>query len=330
MKAPWLVLMIILTLTLLAASPGVEAQPAAGVYRIGYLGITPTNLTTAPLEDAFLQGLRDHGYVEGQNLVIERRNAEGKVERLPDLVAELLRLNVVLIVAPTTPAARAAKQVTTTIPIVMVFAGDPVAVGLVSSLARPGGNVTGLTGQATDWVAKLLQLLKEVVPAAVRVGVLWNPSNPVLLPGFREVERAAALLRVQIKSLEVRAAGDLDLAFSTVPRDRPDALIVFDDPITFVNRRRIADFAARTRLPASYASRSYVDEGGLMSYSSNRADLFRRSAVYIDKILKGAKPADLPVQQPTKFELVINMRTANALGLTIPPPVLARADEIIE
>jgi putative ABC transport system substrate-binding protein len=268
--------------------------------------------------------------VEGKNLVIERRYSEGKVERFPDLVAELLRLNVALIVAPTTPAARAAKQVTMTTPIVTVVAGDPAAVALVSSLARPGGNVTGLTAQATDWVGKQLQFLKEVLPRAARVGVLWNPMNPAHPPGFREVERAAAGLHVQIQSLEIRTADDLDLAFSTVTRDQPDALMVFDEPVTFVNRRRITDFAARTRLPAIYAFRWYVDEGGLMAYSPDLADLFRRSAAYIDKVLNGAKPADLPVEQPTKFELVINLKTAKALGLTIPPSLLQRADQVIE
>jgi putative ABC transport system substrate-binding protein len=263
--------------------------------------------------------------------VIERRWSEGKAERFPDLAAELVRLNVELIVAPSTPSARAAKQVTSTTPIVTILVGDPVAAGLVSSLARPGGNVTGLTPQATDWAAKQLQLLKEVVRgAAAPVGILWNPTNPAHPPGFRELERAAAALQVQIRSLEVRTAGDLDLAFSTVTRDRAGALMVFDDQVTFVNRRRIVDFAARTRLPAVYSFRFYVDEGGLMSYSPNLAELFRRSAAYIDKILRGAKPADLPVEQPTKFELLINMRTAKALGLTIPPAVLARADEIIE
>jgi putative ABC transport system substrate-binding protein len=245
-------------------------------------------------------------------------------------VVELVRLNVELIVAPSTPAARAAKQVTSTTPIVTILAGDPVATGLVSSLARPGGNVTGLTAQHTDWSAKQLQLLKEVVPGAARVGIPWNPTNPAHPPGFREVERAAATFQVQIESLEVRTAGDLDLAFSTATRDRPAALIVFDDQVTFVNRRRIADFTARTRLPAIYSFRLYLDECGLMAYSPNLADLFRRSAAYIDKILKGAKPADLPVEQPTKFELVINLKVAKALGLTIPVSVLARADEIIE
>jgi putative ABC transport system substrate-binding protein len=233
-------------------------------------------------------------------------------------------------VAPTTPAARAAKQVTGTTPIVTVLAGDPVAVGLVSSLARPGGNVTGLTGQATDWSTKPLQLLTEAIPGATRVGILWNPTNPAHIPGFKQVERAAAALRVQIQSLEVRTAGDLDGAFSTVTRDRPDALAVFDDPITFVNRQRIVDFAARTRLPAAYAFRWYVDVGGLMAFSPNLADLFRRSGTYIDKILRGARPADLPVEQPTKFEFVINLKTAKALGLTIPQSVLLRADQVIE
>jgi putative tryptophan/tyrosine transport system substrate-binding protein len=315
---------------MLSAPLVAEGQQAGKLYRIGYLGVSPPSAATAFMWEAFLQGLRDHGYVEGQNLVIERRWSEGKAERFPDLVAELVRLNVDLIVAPTTPAARAAKQVTGTTPIVTVLAGDPVAVGLVSSLARPGGNVTGLTGQATDWSTKPLQLLTEAIPGATRVGILWNPTNPAHIPGFKQVERAAAALRVQIQSLEVRTAGDLDGAFSTVTRDRPDALAVFDDPITFVNRQRIVDFAARTRLPAAYAFRWYVDVGGLMAFSPNLADLFRRSGTYIDKILRGARPADLPVEQPTKFEFVINLKTAKALGLTIPQSVLLRADQVIE
>ena len=315
---------------LLAAPLAAWAQQAGKVYRIGYLGISPPSGTAAPLWDAFLQGLRDHGYVEGQNLVIERRWSEGKAERFPDLAAELVRLNVELIVAPSTPNALAAKQATSTIPIVTVLVGDPVATGLISSLARPGGNVTGLTAQATDWSAKRLQLIKEAVPSATRVGILWNPTNPAHPPAFKQVERAAATLQVQIQSLEVRTAGDLDVAFSTVTRDRPAALMVSDDQVTFVNRRRIVDFAMGARLPAIYWARSYVDEGGLMAYSANLGDLFRRSAAYIDKILKGAKPADLPVEQPTKFELVINLKTAKALGLTIPPSLLGRADEVIQ
>src|SRR5262249_37143986 len=196
-------------------------QQAGKVHRIGYLGTSPPSGTTAPLWDAFLQGLRDHGYVEGQNLVIERRYSEGKAERFPDLAAQLVRLNVELIVPPSTPAALAAKHVTTSTPIVMVSVGDPVATGLVSSLARPGGNATGLTAQATDWSAKRLQLIKEAVPSATRVGMLWNPTNPAHQPAFKEVERAAAALQVHIQSLEVRTAGDLDVAFSTVTRDRP-------------------------------------------------------------------------------------------------------------
>src|SRR5499433_723062 len=244
---------------LLAAPLAVEAQQAGKVHRIGYLGTSPPSGTTAPLWDAFLQGLRDHGYVEGQNLVIERRWSEGKAERFPDLAAELVRLNVELIVAPSTPNALAAKQATSTIPIVTVLVGDPVATGLISSLARPGGNVTGLTTQATDWAAKRLQLLKEAVPSATRVGILWNPTNPAHQPAFKQVERAAAALQVQIQSLEVRTAGDLDVAFSTVRRDRPAALLVSDDQVTFVNRRRIVDFAMGARLPAIYWARSYVD-----------------------------------------------------------------------
>ena len=320
-----------LTGGLLAAPLAAGAQQPGKVYRIGYLGTNSPTPGTASLWDAFLQGLRDHGYEEGQNLVIERRWSDGKAERFPDLAAELVRLKPDVIVTTSTPASMAARKATSTIPIVMVSVGDPIAAGLVSSLARPGGNVTGSIRQTSDTAAKRLQLLKEVVPGAgAPVGILWEPANPTQPPSYREVERAAAALRVQIRSLEVRTAGDLDLAFSTVTRDRAAALMVFSGEVIFVNRRRIADFAARTRLPAIYSLREYVDVGGLMSYGPNFAEQFRQSAVYIDKILKGAKPADLPVEQPTRFELVINLKTAKALGLTIPPSLLARADEVIQ
>ena len=307
------------------------AQPPAKTYRIGYLGTTPTpTASTAALWDAFVQGLREHGYVVGQNLAIERRYSEGKAERFPELAAELVRLKVDLIVAPGTPHARGALQATKTLPIVVVFAGDLVATGLIRSLARPGGNLTGLTQQATDLAAKELQLLKEVAPGTTRIAVIWNPSNPAHPLSFSQLESGARSLQVELQSLEARSPEDLDAALAALARRPPAGLIVYDDQITFVARRQIVAIAAQSRIPAIYGARFYVDEGGLMSYSADLADLFRRAATYIDKILKGAQPADLPVEQPTKFELAINLKTAKALGLTIPQSVLARADQIIE
>lgn len=317
-------------LVFVAAPLAAAAQPPLKVYRIGYLGTTRLTASTTPIWDAFEQGLREHGYVEGQNLVIERRYSEGRSERFPELAAELVRLKVDLIVAPATPHARGALQATKTLPIVIVFAGDPVASGLVKSLARPGGNVTGLTYQAPDWSAKQLQLLNEVVSGGKRIAVIWNPSNPAHPSSFGQLESGARALQVELESLETRSPGDLDGALAALARRPAAGLIVYDDQITFVARRRIIEVTAKSRIPAIYGSRPYVDDGGLMSYSADLADLYRRSATYIDKILKGAKPAELPVQQPMKFELAINLKTAKALGLTIPPTVLLRADRVVE
>lgn len=317
-------------LACLAAPLAVAAQAPAKVYRIGYLGTASPTASTAPVWDAFVQGLRERGHVEGQNLVIERRYSEGRAERFPELAAQLVRLKVDLIVAPVTPSARGALQATQTVPIVIVTAGDPVASGLIRSLAHPGGNVTGLTSEATDLAAKPLQLLKEVVPGAVYFAVIWNPGNPSHPASFRQLEEGALALQVKVQSLETRSAADLDAALAALNRRQVAGLIVFDDQITFVGRRRIVDVAAERRIPAIYSARWYVEDGGLMSYSADLADLFRRSATYIDKILKGARPADLPVEQPTKFELLINLKTTKALGLTIPPAVLQRADRVIE
>jgi len=274
--------------------------------------------------------LAELGWIEGKNLVVERRYAENRLERLPELAAELVRLNVEVIVATGTLGPLAAKRATSTIPIVMTAAGDPLGSGLVASLARPGGNVTGISLMAPDLGGKRLELLKELLPRLARVAVLWNAANPYAAIVFKETQAAGRTLGIEVQSLEVRGPDDFDGAFDTARKQRPDALITVEDPLTFSHQKRIADFATGQQLPSLYGFREFVVAGGLMSYGANVADLFRRAASYVDKILKGAKPADLPVQQPTTFELVINVKTARALGLEIPPTLLARADEVIE
>src|SRR5882724_7487037 len=302
-----------------------DAQQAAKVARVGYLAF---NRAASPhLTEAFRQGLRDLGYVEGRNVVIEYRDAEGKPERLPALAAELVALKVDVILAAGEPHALAAKQATKTIPIVFTVAADPVASGLVTSLARPGGNVTGLSSVGPDLVGKRLEQLKQAVPGVSRVAVLWQPgaaderTEKDLLKG---AEVAARALGVRLQFVEARGPADIDRAFSDMTRARAGALNVLGSAMFFNERRRLVDLAAKHRLPAVYTSRESVDAGGLMAYGANFADLFRRAATYVDKILKGAKPGDLPVEQPTKFELVINLKTAKALGLTIPPSLLQR------
>jgi putative ABC transport system substrate-binding protein len=282
---------------------------------------------------AFLEGLRDLGYVEGRNVVIEYRDAEGKVERFPALLAELIALKVDVIVAPGTPAALAAKHATRTLPIVFPVAVDPVQSGLVTSLARPGGNVTGLSALVSELVGKCLEQLTQAVPGVSRVAVLWQPgglderTEKEMLKGAEVAGRA---LGVRLQFVQARGPADFERAFSEMTKARAGALTVLTS-VMFVNeRRRLVDLAAENRLPAAYAQREFVDAGGLMSYGTNVADLFRRAATYVDRILKGAKPGDLPVEQSTKFELVINLKAAKALGLTIPPSVLARADQVIE
>ena len=319
------------TLAMLAAPLAAEAQPAAKVPRIGYLALNPA--ANPHLHEAFRQGLRDLGYVEGRNVVIEYRDAEGKPERLPALAAELVALKVDVLVAQPTVAALAAKQATRTLPIVFPVAADPVASGLVTSLARPGGNITGLTILAPEMVAKGLELLKQAVPGVSRVAVLWHPGafpERMAKDMRKEAEVAARALGVRLQFLETRGPDDFDRAFSEMTRARADALTVLGGSMFVSERRRLVDLAAKNRLPAVYTSRESVDAGGLMAYGPSIPDLFRRAATYVDKILKGAKPADLPVEQPTKFELVINLKTAKALGLTIPPSLLARADQVIE
>src|SRR5437016_268579 len=316
---------------LLAAPFAFEAQQPGRVPRIGFLSVTSPS-DRPPLLDAFRQGLRELRWVEGQNIVIDYRYAEGRVDRLPDLAAELVRLKVDLIVASAgTQAATAATTATETIPIVMIGVRDPVGTGLIASLARPGGNVTGVSGSAgLEIVAKQLELLKETVPNVHRVAIHSNPANAYHQLAIREVNVAARSLGVQLQLLEARGPNEFDGAFAAMAKERVEALLVLSDSIFNSHRTRLADLAARSRLPAAYGVRESVEAGGLMSYGTSFLDLYRRSAAYVDKILKGAKPADLPVEQPTKFELVINLKTAKALGLTVPDTLLARADEVIE
>jgi putative ABC transport system substrate-binding protein len=324
--------------SLLALPLAAEAQQAGKMYRIGFLSPSspsdPERLASPFGERgvaAFRQGLRDLGYVEGQNIAIEYRWAEGRFERLPDLAAELVRLKVDIIVSVVTQATLAAKNATGTIPIVLVAAGDPLGSGLVASLARPGGNVTGPSAMYADLAGKQLELLKGTVPKVSRVAVLWNPANAVWQAQMlRQTEIAARALGLQVQLLEARGPDELEGAFAAMTRERASALLVQVDVIFALHARRIADLAAKRRVPAMYGSKEHVEAGGLMSYAPNALDLFRRAATYVDKILKGAKPADLPVEQPTKFDLVINLKTARALGLTIPPSVLGRADEVIQ
>jgi putative ABC transport system substrate-binding protein len=314
---------------LLAAPLAAEAQQVWKVPRIGILwSFSPT--IAAPFADAFRQGLRGLGYVEGQNIALEERWAEGRFDRMASLAAELVRLNVDILVTASTPGAQAAQQATRTIPIVMTLVSDPVESGLVANLARPGGNTTGISFMHPELSRKRLELLKEVIPKVSRVAVLSNPSNPNAKPLLRETEAAARDLRVQLQVVEVRGSAQLDTAFSAMTRDRASALVVMPDVLFQDQRRRIVDLAAKRRLPAIYSWREPVDAGGLMSYGASTLDVLLRAAVYVDKILKGAKPADLPVEQPTKFDLVINLKTAKALGLTIPQSLLSRADEVIQ
>ena len=316
---------------LLAAPLAAEAQQAANIARLGFLGNSATAL--AHLREAFLQGMRERGYVEGRNLAIEYRYADGKLEQLPELAAELVALKVQIIVALPTPAAQAAKQATKTIPIVFAGAGDPVASGLVTSLARPGGNVTGLSGLGPELIGKCLEQLKQAVPGVSRVAVLWQPGGQgerTDRNNLKEAEVAARALGMRLQIVEARGTADFDRAFSDMTTARVGALTVLPSNMFNTERRRLANLAAKNRLPAVYQFREYVDAGGLMAYGANLADLNRRAATYVDKILKGAKPGDLPIEQPTKFELVINLKTAKALGITIPQSFLLRADEVIK
>ena len=313
---------------LVALGSFAEAQQPMKVPRVGYLS-APSRSAQSARHEAFRQGLRELGYVEGKNIVIEWRDAEGQLERLPDLAAELVRLKVDVIVAGGLPAARAAKQATTTIPIVMT-GGDPVRAGIVASLARPGGNVTGLSDSTVDVSTKRLELLKEVVPKLSRVAILWNPANPTNPLQVKDTQAAAPSLGMTVYSVEVKEVGELEVAFTGIKRERAGGLLVPGDPMFTSNRKRTADLAAKHRLPAMFTAQEYVEAGGLMAYGENSTDRFRRLATYVDKILKGAKPADLPVEAAMKFELIINLKTAKQIGLTIPQSVLFRADKVIK
>ncbi len=314
----------------LAVSAAGGQQPPK-IPRVGRLSPTSPS-ADAPLRAGFQQGLRGLGWVEGQNIAIEYRYAEGKLDRLPELAAELVGRKVDLLLAASTAGALAAKKATGTIPIVMVTRGgeDPVASGLIVSLARPGGNLTGVTGLGEELSGKRLQLLKEAVPSVSRVAVLANPADPEAGPAVKGLEAAARALGVQLRVLEVRDPSGIESAFRVMTSERASALLVQADPMFSLHARRIADLAVKRRLPAMGGFRENVEAGGLMSYAPNFPDLFRRGATYVDKILKGAKPADLPVEQPTRFELAINMKTAKALGITFPPSILIRADQVIQ
>jgi putative tryptophan/tyrosine transport system substrate-binding protein len=312
---------------LLALSASAEAQLSRKDWRIGYLGNAAPPAESLR-EEAFLEGLRKHGLIEGQNIVIERRYWENRAERLPILADELVRLKVDIIVSSSGSGARAAKKATNTIPIVMLTSGDAVTQGLVASLARPGGNVTGLTNISADTTGKRLELLKEAIPNAARVAVLGcSHDTPLSKMQWNETETAASALRLQLQPVETRGPEDIEKVLQAAIRERPAALFVHD--CSRIPSSQTVEFAGRSRLPAIYPSIRFMNAGGLMMYGPNAVDLARRAATYVDKILKGAKPADLPVEQPTKFEFVINLKAAKQIGLTIPPNVLARADRVI-
>ncbi len=322
MRQSALIFAVVLALT--GTPAGADAQPPAKIPRVGWLGpgVPPT-----PFYEALLQGLRDLGYVEGRNILIEQRWAEGKLDRLPVLAAELARLNLDVIITALPPAIQALGQATKTTPIVMVIVHDPVAMGLVASLARPGGNLTGLSCFAPELSGKLLEMVKETIPGVGRVGLLSNPVNPSVV---KELGAAGRALGVEVRPFEFRSPGDLAGAFSAMAKDGMGAVIVEGAFGVFGQRRHIADLAIKNRLATMFEYREYVDAGGLMSYGPSYTDLYRRAATFVDKILKGAKPADLPVERATRFELVINLKTAKALGLTIPQSVLIRADQVIQ
>ena len=319
-------LILALILAVLAAPLAAEGQQVGKVYRIGYLSIASG---PSPRTEALRQGLRELGYIEGKNITIEYRFAQEKADRLRGLATELVNLKVDLIVTGGPTATRAAQQATRTLPVVMAWGGDPVEARFVASLAQPGSNITGLTSMATELGSKRLGLLKEAVPHISRVAVLWNPSHSEASASFRETEGATRALGLSLESIEVRSAADLEGAFRRAVTRHADALTVLLDPVTLLNEAKVAELAARSRIPSIFYERRFATAGGLMAYGPLDEDLHRRAAGYVDKILKGAKPADLPVEQPTKFELVINLKTAKALGLTIPPSLLQRADEII-
>jgi len=332
MKRRTIWLIAVLTFGFLVAPLAAEAQPPTKVYRLGWLRPdSPAPSEPYPPQEAFRRRLREFGYVEGQNLVIESRYAEGREERLPELAAELVRLKVDVIVGPGTAAIVAAQHATRTIPIVMTGANDPDGQGLVASLAHPGGNTTGLSNLGVKLPGKRLELLKEAVPQITRIAVLGNPADPAYAPALHTATVAAQALGLHLHGVDLRSAEELDTAFAAMTRAGVDALLVLGEPqLTDRLRGRIVDLAAQSRLPAMYDWRMYVDAGGLMSYGASLIDKYQRAAVYVDKILKGAKPADLPVEQPSKFELILNLKTAKVLGITMPPSLLLQADEVIQ
>ena len=305
-----------------------EAQQPKKVPRIGFLGSASPSAISTRIE-AFRQGLRELGYVEGKNIVIEYRWAEGKIERLPDLATELVRLQLEVIVTAGPSSTRPVKEATSTIPIVMAFDNDPVGSGFVTSLARPGGNITGLSTLAPEISGKQLALLKEIVPRLSRVAVLGNSTNPGNAQSLKETELAAGALKVQFQYLDVQDHKDIETTFQAATKGRAEAVLVLQNPVLTSHRKQLVDLTVKGRFPAIYDRGEFVEEGGLMTYAVSSTDLFRRAATYVDKILKGAKPADLPVEQPTKFEFVVNLKAAKQIGLTIPPNVLARADKVI-
>jgi putative tryptophan/tyrosine transport system substrate-binding protein len=327
-KAGWS--SILVAAILLAVAVLAKAQQPKKVAKIGVL--FPSNqAVTAHLLEAFSQGLREHGYLNGKNFVLERRYGDARAERISELARELVSLKVDVIVTATDIAIAAVKQQTSIIPIVMANSTDPVGTGFVASLARPGGNVTGNSTMSPELSGKRLELLREVVPGLSRVAFLWNPDVRGAVLDYNETEAAARSVGLQLQSVEVLRAEDFDRAFSAITKERSQAFIMPGrNPVGFANRGQIASFAQKNRLPSMYGQDEYVDAGGLMSYGPNNADLWRRAAMYVDKILKGTKPADLPVERPTKFELVINLKAAKQIGLTIPPNVLARADRVIK
>ena len=323
------VFVVVLTVlvTVIAAPPTGDAAQSDKLYRIGMLERTPVTVNAANIE-AFRQGMRELGYVEGESFVIEYRSADGHDDRFPALANELVRSRVDVIVTRGTPAALAAKKATTTIPVIITGIGDPVGQGVVASLARPGANVTGLSAAVTDIYPKRVQLLMELVPKAARIGALLNMSNPALPAQWKEVEKATRSRGIEAQLLDVRKVADLEPAFDAAVRQRADALVVGIDTLTQANQQLIVELAARRRLPAMYASTEFA--GGLISYGVDYPDMYRRAASYAHKIFRGAKPADLPVEEPTKFQLVINSRTAHTLGLSIPPTLLLKADAVTE
>jgi putative ABC transport system substrate-binding protein len=322
-------IVFVVSIVILASTHLANAQQPTKVPRIGFLLASSASANSARVE-AFRQGLRELGYVEGKNIVIESRYAEGKIDRLPALVADLVRLKVDVILSAGPAVTRPASEATKTIPIVMAQDGDPVANGFVASLARPGGNITGLSTLAPELSGKQLELLKEIVPKLSHVAVLGTSTRPGNAQALKEIELAAGALKVQLQYLDVLATKDIETAFRAASKGRADAVLMLGNPVATSQRTQITDLAVKNRLPVIYDRPEFVEDGGLMTYSVSQNDLFRRAATYVDKILKGAKPSDLPVEQPIKFELVINLKAAKQIGLTIPPNVLARADKVIK